>query len=117
MAQGVKANISEETLTELLKKYTITETADILQLNASTVRRYKNKYGIKTNSEIAKKSNSQKHTKYSCDINYFDNIDTMDKAYLLGFICADGFVAPRNEVGIGVSSKDEDIVLFFQKQL
>ena len=39
------------------------------------------------------------------DDNFFDNIDTEEKAYWLGFICADGYVA-KNRVGIGLSAID-----------
>ena len=117
MAQGVKANISFETLKELLEKYTIIEVANILNVSTSTIQRYKNKYKLKTNLKNAENANVEKHTKYFCNKNYFDKIDSLDKAYLLGFLCADGFVTDRNEIGIGVSEKDRDVVEFFQSQL
>lgn len=117
MAQGIKANISPEELSNILKKHTIKEVAQIFQVSESTIKRYKDKFNIKTNPQIAKQKNSQKHTKYKCNIKYFDNIDTLDKAYLLGFICADGFITDRNEVGIGVAQKDLSVVKFFKNQL
>ena len=32
---------------------------------------------------------------YKANFNYFDKIDTPDKAYWLGFIWADGYIAKR----------------------
>lgn len=117
MAQGVKVNLSKEELAELLKRYTQKEIAELKQISIATVRRYKKIYELDANLELARQRNSEKHTVYSCDINYFNKIDTFNKAYLLGFICADGFVTDRNEVGICVATKDKAVVEFFQKEL
>lgn len=117
MAQGIKANISSEELEKVLKEHTIIEAADIFNVSITTIKRYKNKYGLSINLDLARQRNSEKHTIYKCDIHYFDKIDTFDKAYLLGFICADGFVTDRNEVGIGVSAKDKGIIDFFKREL
>ena len=59
-----------------------------------------NKYGVDSTtiirwlkeSGIHIRTNSECHKIYSENFNYFDDINTMDKAYLLGFICADGFI-------------------------
>lgn len=117
MAQGIKADISEETLSNLLKINTIKEIAEKLNVSEATIKRYKTKYNLKTNINIAKQRNSEKHTIYKCNKNYFNTIDTLNKAYLLGFLCADGFITDRNEIGIGVSLKDIDVVKFFQQEL
>lgn len=117
IAQGIKAKIEKEQLEQLLQQYTIKEIAKKLEVSESTIKRYKQKFNLSINPEIGRKVNSEKHTLYSCNNTYFDNIDTMNKAYLLGFICADGFLTTFNEVGIGVSQADEDVVKFFQKEL
>lgn len=117
MAQGIKANISSEELKKVLKEHTLKEAANIFNVSESTIKRYKNKYGLSVDLNIAQQRNSEKHAIYKCDIHYFDKIDTFDKSYLLGFLCADGFVTDRNEIGIGVSKKDEDIVKFFKQEL
>lgn len=117
MAQGVKANLSKQELEKLLEQYTLKEIAKQLNLSLTTVTRYKNKYNLQTNLNVARSRNSEKHTQYKCDSHYFDKIDTMNKAYLLGFLAADGFVTDRNEVGIGVATKDRSIVEFFKKEL
>lgn len=117
MAQGIKVNISYEELKNLLEKYTIKEIAEKLKVSTSTINRYKNKYNLQSNILNAKLQNSIKHTKYTCDGHYFDKIDTFNKSYLLGFLCADGFVTDRNEVGIGVAVKDKEILDFFKKEI
>lgn len=43
------------------------------------------------------------------DINYFNKIDSSDKAYILGFIAADGCVTDK-EIKIAIHSKDKDIL-------
>lgn len=68
-----------------------------------------------TNTKI--RTNSEAHTKYSYDLQYFDHIDTYNKAYLLGFLCADGFITDRNEIGIEVKTSDIEVVEFFAKEL
>jgi hypothetical protein len=59
--------------------------------------------------------------KYAVDLNYFETIDSPDKAYFLGFIAADGCVRrPINGplvLAIKVSSKDEGVLVQFLKCL
>ena len=62
-------------------------------------------------------SNSKAHSKYSINENYFDTIDTLSKAYILGFICADGCVTDRNELIVTVQDKDKPVVSFIQNEL
>lgn len=49
---------------------------------------------------------------YTCDYNYFDNIDTEDKAYWLGFLSADGWTSKNEKSNAGATGIDlqyEDI--------
>jgi len=51
---------------------------------------------------------------------YFDNINTEEKAYVLGFIAADGYVCHKptgSHLTINVSNKDIEILNFIKKQL
>ena len=72
------------------------------------------KYGInqKTLSKYLKLQGIDiKNNRNASDFNYrfFQNIDTEEKAYWLGFLYADGFVsAKRNQVGLSISLKDID---------
>lgn len=135
-----KYNVCDSTMNKYLRKYDIL-TKSKRQLrnlalidDAIIINDYKNgecykeineKYDIPyhsvekiiRNSGIHIRTNSEVHTKYSLNTNYFDNIDTINKAYLLGFICADGYVTKRHEIGITVNLKDEELIDFFLKEL
>ena len=47
---------------------------------------------------------------YSVDTHFFDSIDTEEKAYILGYILADGHVASDNHIMFGLHEKDVDIL-------
>ena len=88
-----------------------------------------NQYGKKTSAKLAQELNCsksfiqkiwtennvsekyQKHQIYLLNENYFKIIDTDDKAYFLGFICADGCIYKRNnhQGMLSISIKDIDI--------
>lgn len=96
-------------------------------------------YGKKTSTKLANELNCsksfikkiwkennvsekyQKHQLYSLNEEYFKNINSHDKAYLLGFICADGCVYRRNnhQGMLSISVKDIDIEILnnFKKNL
>ena len=40
---------------------------------------------------------------YTCDYHYFDDIDTEEKAYWLGFLTADGWISKSQKTGSGVT--------------
>lgn len=90
---------------------TIKEIANNLQVSTIAI-----KTRLKSNN-IHIRTNSESHKRYVEDFKYFDTIDTYNKAYLLGFICADGWVTNRNELGIAVSYKDKDLIYWFKEQL
>lgn len=63
--------------------------------------RTRSEQNILTNQARAKKVNH----------NYFDNIDTYQKAWILGFFAADGTInSKRNSLKIGLSSVDREIL-------
>lgn len=59
--------------------------------------------------------------KYSCDENYFEKIDTEDKAYWLGFLYADGYVrvGKRNsgQLKLKLCKNDKDHIQKFKKSI
>jgi len=65
----------------------------------------------KTIGDALKKYTTYKSPKKSCDEEYFKNIDTEEKAYLLGFLTADGCI---NNNHVVLSSIDFDIILKFK---
>jgi hypothetical protein len=71
---------------------------------------------IRTRAEQNKITNQERGKKVNHT--YFDNIDTCQKAWLLGFLAADGSVASdRNRIKIGLSSVDRKILEKIQKEL
>ena len=94
--------------------------------SGSSIKQIAIKFGVSTTpiknilrsyDENLIRTNSESHTKYPCDIHYFDKIDSANKAYLLGFICADGYVTAKHEVGIEVAKKDSDVIDFFKNEM
>lgn len=111
-----KQKINQLNENEIVTLYTIehntlTEIAKKMGVSTSPIK------SILLKNQINLRTNSEAHQKYYVDEHYFEKIDTLSKAYLLGFLCADGFVTKRNEIGIGVNKKDISIVEFFQREL
>lgn len=56
------------------------------------------------------------HRKYQVNEDFFNVINTEEKAYVLGFICADGHVAP-DRISISVAIKDAEILHKIKKTM
>jgi hypothetical protein len=69
---------------------------------------------IKNN--VKRKSKKVAKRKYSLNENFFEVINTQDKAYFLGFIYSDGWVS-KNVMGIELSEQDLDILYKFRCSL
>lgn len=54
---------------------------------------------------------------YVANDSFFDSIDTEEKAYLLGFFYADGYLAKDGRMGIRLQYTDEEILKLFQKYI
>lgn len=72
-------------------------------------------YHLNKNNLI--RSNKENSRKYFVNHNYFDIIDTQEKAYWLGYMYADGYVSSSNGKKVGVTSKDIDHIKFFRDDL
>lgn len=58
---------------------------------------------------IERRNYADCHRQYQTNEYYFDNIDSPEKAYLLGYICADGNVFPKsNTVKLALAAEDKD---------
>ena len=89
-------------------------------INGKSLRQIAKEYHVNRNriSKLLKEKNvkirTQKETsrKYTFNENYFESIDTEDKAYWLGFIYADGFITNKRKNGsqsLGITLSLRDI--------
>lgn len=56
------------------------------------------------------------NNKIKCNTSYFNDIDSHNKAYILGFIAADGYIGD-NSLQIHINSKDIELLNFINKEL
>jgi hypothetical protein len=76
----------------------------------------KKKYGVDFNEPFARlglkiRNDQEKNKKFYCNSDYFETIDTQEKAYWLGFIFADGYVSKpegKKFARFGISLQDGD---------
>lgn len=69
-------------------------------------------------SKCEKKTASQAHRKYPLNEHYFDNIDSSEKAYILGFIYADGSnIYKNNYISIDIERGDIDLLYKISERL
>jgi len=83
--------LTDDDLRELISKYNKGSTLDCLSVEYKTTRYKLRSVLEKNNVKIRKKG-----SKYSFDEDVFENIDSEDKAYWLGFIYADGCIMKKN---------------------
>lgn len=74
---------------------------------------------LKKENHYINRSKNAFTRKYDCDNQYFDNIDTEHKAYWLGLIAADGYVATnkRHLLSLTLHQDDSKILSLFLKDL
>lgn len=87
-----------------------------------SVVRISKKYNTYTNlvSKILRENNLkvvQGKRKYSYDESYFEKINTEEKAYFFGFICADGHITKKSTLSIHIHKRDADILEKFKKSI
>lgn len=85
---------------DLAKKYKVSRV---------TVRSYAKRSGLH-------KGNLKRLKTYTLDVNYFNLIDNPNKAYVLGFIYADG-CNTRRGLQIGIQEEDKEVLEFIKKEL
>lgn len=61
-------------------------------------------------NNVAMTPRCERNRKYKVDDNFFESIDTQEKAYVLGFVCADGHIN-KGSLCIELSAADEEILL------
>ncbi|WP_141639530.1 LAGLIDADG family homing endonuclease [Clostridium haemolyticum] len=83
-------NLSQEEINYIIEHYydkSSQEISQILNIHRGTITKLWHDNGL---------FGKDQSRRYYCDFNYFNRIDTRNKAYVLGFICADGCVYKRD---------------------
>jgi len=111
--QGVKiTNKQQEFILQNYQKFSQQEIANKICCSQATIHKYLKKYNLKRQNP--------RH-KYSLNHNYFDQINTHNKAYIIGFTLADGMVRIGKDnshiLKFDLSSKDICILKFIKKEL
>ncbi len=86
-------------------KYTFLDLSSYFPVTKDAIRGLLLRRGYKA------KSHSELNRKYSLNEEFFDEIDTEEKAYMLGFIYADGCNYPEStRILLGLAEKDKEIL-------
>lgn len=97
------------------EKKSTKEIGEYFGVTSKTIRQWLHKCGVEL------RQSTEINRKYSLDEGYFDSIDTETKSYLLGLLCADGYVPKGkygvNAVGITLSSKDSELIELLKTEL
>jgi intein-encoded DNA endonuclease-like protein len=72
---------------------------------------------ILKNENIQRRVNTESHKKYTINDNIFDNIDTQEKAYILGLFYADGYNNEKGAAHITLQYKDKQILEDIRKYI
>lgn len=110
-------NVPRDTITQIVNMYVnnrknVQEIALSLRYSISVIIR------ILKNNNINRRSNGESHIKHFPNHDYFETIDTPEKAYFLGFLYADGNVFPKtNCVSIRLQIRDKYILQAFSKEI
>lgn len=94
----------------LNEKLSTVKIAEMMSMSASTV------YHLLKKSNVNIRSNKENSRKYTCNEQFFKQIDTEEKAYWLGFIYADGYIS-NNNLGITLSEIDKDHLYKFSESI
>ena len=64
------------------------------------------------------RNNSEAKRTYNLDEHYFDEINTPNKAYIFGYMCADGYCNPITRgMILTLSVKDEEILIRIKEEM
>ena len=90
------------------KGFSLRQVADKMKVCSSTVSNVLHVHGINTRPQhqTGHSKGTSKNRKYFFDENFFEIIDTEEKAYWLGFLYADGYVAYRGVIYLVLQEKD-----------
>lgn len=84
---------------------TIKDISNTLSISSCFLSRELKKLGLNTRKGLGN------NKKYNIDEKYFDNIDTQDKSYILGFLYADGYIGGKNKIiTMSLNENDKEIL-------
>lgn len=91
--------------------YSLSELGRLFGHCASTIKKELINNGVKIRSQKEQNVFTNKKRKKPVDEEYFSNIDTPQKAWLMGFIASDGTISKKdNTIKIGLSAVDKEIL-------
>jgi hypothetical protein len=92
--------------------------SELLGRTRQSIRRKANRLGLVKEKESLRKINSESLRKYILDENYFENIDTPDKAYILGFLLGDENVDKDFfRLSVHIHERDREVLEYIKEQL
>ena len=97
----------------------LNKVSEMVGLSPSSIAKILHALNVDTRPQHMKghSKGTTKNRKYCFDINYFETIDTEEKAYWLGFIYADGHVAYRGLTTIALQERDKEHLEKLRKAL
>ena len=102
------------------KGYSFSELANIFNIGHTTIEYVIHQFiddcPIQYNIHIDDKNDLIRHRKHNFNVNFFETIDTEEKAYWLGFLYADGCITDRS-VRLELQKSDESHIKNFQKAI
>ncbi|UUV47012.1 hypothetical protein [Bacillus phage vB_BanS-Thrax5] len=111
-----KFRLTKEQELEVIKRYnngdSIRKIAEDYPVGRTSIGYVLQRYNVQRKGQ----GNSYGYSKYTVNQDYFETIDTEEKAYWLGFISADGHVSDDG-VTIGLSEVDENHLIKFLKHI
>lgn len=117
MAKRIELDEEEIVRLYVEEKWRVKDLAKKFNVEATTIRRRLHKNNVKL------RQSNELNRKYTLNEAYFDKIDTKEKAYLLGLISADGWVAKSSRssnlslMGLCFQERDVELIEFAIKEL
>ena len=114
-----KFDIDEEQ--EIISFYrgsNLSETAKQFHVSNGAIRNILKAYDIKIKSQSEGMRGLQNARKHYLDENFFDSIDTQEKAYILGLFCSDGCLSIRgNDIRLSFSNNDLELLEIIKRSM
>jgi hypothetical protein len=105
-------------LKKLYPFYSNRELSQIFSRSSESIRWKGRTLNLVKDTETLRRVSSECCRKYTLNENYFENIDTPDKAYILGFLLGDGCICKNGfQLSISLHKKDVEILNYIKEQL